>query len=340
MIKITIYPHFILAPGSKQNPYIHDFVAALDNSSETKVVNKACKSTLLSLLLPRNQGNVFIFNWFESIPDSKHWLLHTIIAICLVIWLRIRKKQIIWMLHNKESHATCRKGWKHFMTRFIAKYSTMIITHSKEGIELLKRKYPQAVKKAHFLHHPTKCRILPSAVNSRKQFDLLIWGNISRYKGVIEFLRFMKEQSVTDLKVCIVGKCASQEIQTEIKTLLSDNIYFRGEAIPFDELRPYIEQSEFVLIPYNPESVLSSGTLMDSLSFGAKIIGPDVGSFKDYKSEPLLNVYTFNSFKEIPDIVKTYKNVPASISNYQTFLKEHDWIHFSKELTNLITSQK
>lgn len=340
MIKITIFPYYIIAPGSKQNPYIHDYVSALNNSQEAEVVNKACKSTLLSLLLPQNQGDVFIFNWFESIPDSRHWLLHTIVAICLVKWLKIRGKQVIWMLHNKESHATRRRGWKLFMTRFIARNSDLIITHAKEGIELLKEKYPFAVKKAHFLHHPTKCRISPTETGSGKQYDLLIWGNISLYKGVIEFLRFMKEHPNPHLKVCIVGKCASTDIQKEIERLLTDNIYFKNEAVSFDELRTFIEQAEFVLIPYNPESVLSSGTLMDSLSFGAKVIGPDVGSFKDYKSEPLLDVYTFKSFEDIPGIVDAHKQTPVSISNYRTFLKEHDWTNFAKGLINLITSQK
>ena len=38
---------------------------------------------------------------------------------------------------------------------------------------------------------------------------------------------------------------------------------------------------------------------MDSLSFGAKVIGPAVGSFRDYAAEPLLNVYTFHTFDDI-----------------------------------------
>lgn len=336
MIKVTLFPNFIPAPKDSPNPYIRDYVSTLNASGQAEVVNKACKSTLLSLLKPTNQGDVFIFNWFESIPDAKHWLLHTVVAIVLVLWLKIRRKTIVWMLHNKESHAVKHRYLKAFMGCFIARMATFIVTHSKEGVELVKHKYSFAGEKAYFLHHPTKDRINPDLETIKKEYDLLIWGNISRYKGVIEFLQFLKHHPMSDVKICIAGRCTSRDIQNEIEELLPENVTFRAEALPYSQLGTWIAKSDFVLVPYNPESVLSSGILMDSLSFGAKIIGPAVGSFKDYAEEPLLNVYTFHSFEDIPRIIDENKKKSISLSNYHRFLQENSWPHFVERLIKLI----
>lgn len=76
--------------------------------------------------------------------------------------------------------------------------------------------------------------------------------------------------------------------------------------------------------------------LMDSLSFGAKVIGPEVGSFKDYASNSLLNVYTFKSFDDISGIVQQHKHDEVSLTNYRRFLEENDWTHYAQKLAKLL----
>jgi hypothetical protein len=74
---------------------------------------------------------------------------------------------------------------------------------------------------------------------------------------------------------------------------------------------------------------------MDSLSFGAKIIGPHTGSFKDYSHEPLLHVHTFKEFCDIYPIVNKTKGTPVSLENYQKFLEENNWEAFATSLIHL-----
>jgi glycosyltransferase involved in cell wall biosynthesis len=105
--------------------------------------------------------------------------------------------------------------------------------------------------------------------------------------------------------------------------------------IPFEELKQEIRRSRFVLVPYAAESILSSGILMDSLSFGAKVIGPAVGSFRDYAAEPLLNVYTFHTFDDIQDLVGK-ANEATDIAGYNRFLNAHSWNEFGKKFQNLL----
>lgn len=332
MIRFTIFPN-IKENGS---PYIKDFLEALRLERNINIANEAHKNPLISLLRKKNQGDIFIFNWFESIPDFKYGILQTFIAIFLIISIKFRNQKIIWILHNKRPHANGYRHAKILLGKLIARFSDLIITHATDGIEVVKQNYPYALNKTTFLHHPTKNRL--SCISKPQQtpiYDLLIWGTITKYKGVIEFVKFLHSHPCMKYKVCIIGKCASTDIYKELTKSLPRGVSFIHEKVSFEELGKYISKTRFVLSPYFSESILSSGILMDSLSFGAKIIGPNTGAFKDYANEPRLKVYNFQSFNDIPNIITEHKDEKISIEEYEDFLNEHNWEHFIKEIIKL-----
>lgn len=336
-MKVSVYPNLIISPEQHANPYIKDFINALNALPDVCVVNPPHKNPLLSLFPPRNWGDVFIFNWFENLPEVKHGWLQSLAGICFLPILRLTGRKIVWVLHNKGNHTGRHAKMSRFLRRHIARQASLIITHATEGIKVAEKELPFAVHKTHFLHHPTKDRIsgMPDR-QKEKVYDLLIWGHISKYKGVIDFVRYLVENNIHDIRVCIAGKCASTPLREELEGLLPANVTYVGRSLPFGELGEYIAKSHFVLTPYSPESILSSGALMDSLSFGAKVIGPNVGSFRDYSEEPSLEVYTFNSFEDIPSIIKGHKDKAADKGKYTRFLQTNDWNNFAKTLMELI----
>lgn len=337
MTRFVVFPHLTVRAEQRPNPYIQDYIQALNALPDAQVVNPAHKNPLLSLLPPSRWGDVFIFNWFESIPDFKYGMLQSVIATVFLLFLSVRKKKIVWMLHNKRPHAQGHERMKRFLARLIAHRSSLIITHSEEGIRLVRDEYPYAIGKAHFIDHPTKCRLPEEGRNlsAEKKYDLLIWGTIARYKGVFEFVDFVSKSDLRSLRICIVGG-ASPSVFKELQALATPNVTLINERPSFEELADYLSQAEFVLCPYSPDSVLSSGMLMDSLSFGAKVIGPHVGSFCDYARNSLLNVYTFHSFDEIGNIVNEHRPDIVSADNYRRFLTENNWMHFGQRLSALL----
>ena len=337
MTRFVIFPHLTANAAQRPNPYIADYVQAINSLPDAKVVNPAHKNPLLSILPPSRWGDVYVFNWFESIPDFKYGSLQAVVAALFLLFLHVRKKKIVWMLHNKRPHATGHEHMKRFLARLIARHADLVITHSEEGVKMVADEYPQALDKTHFLHHPTKCRLTHTESDATpKKYDLLIWGTIARYKGVFQFAEYIKGHHTTPLRICIVGG-ASETVYAELERLLTPNVTLIRQRPSFEELAAYIAQSEFVLCPYNPESVLSSGMLMDSLSFGAKVIGPDTGSFRDYAHNPQLRVYTFRLFDAIPDIVHKHSADKASPECYREFLERNTWPHFAQALFTLLT---
>ena len=67
----------------------------------------------------------------------------------------------------------------------------MILTHSEEGITFGEENYPEYAHKIKYLIHPLK-EIIQVKEEKTKKYDLLIWGSIYPYKGVVDFLSFLK----------------------------------------------------------------------------------------------------------------------------------------------------
>lgn len=332
MYTFTVFPNLIV----KGNPYIQDFIDALNRQKGIKVVNPAHKNPLLSILPPKHWGDAFIFNWFESIPDFKYGLLQSVIAIFFLIIIKLSRRKVIWILHNKQPHVQRYGILKRFLAKLIAKNADLIITHAKDGIELVRKKHPYAIDKVHFLHHPTKNRLDYLKHHSpEKTYDVLIWGAIAKYKGVTEFIDYLHKHPEEKMNVCVMGKCASTNLYDELTRTLPPNVTLIHERASFEKLADYISRSHFVLMPYFSRSILSSGILMDSLSFGAKIIGPHTGSFKDYSCEPLVKVHTFKEFSDIYPIVESEREAPISLEKYHQFLEANNWEAFAKSLIHL-----
>ena len=137
----------------------------------------------------------------------------------------------------------------------------------------------------------------------------------------------------------VIAAQAIPQFVEELKAACPPNVTAIHESPSFEQLATYIAQARFVLVPYHTASVLSSGILMDSLSYGAQIIGPRAGSFDDYAVESALHVYTFDSFDDIPALVTTHHDDSIDYETYARFLNEHNWPHFVQRITRLLSDK-
>ncbi len=135
--------------------------------------------------------------------------------------------------------------------------------------------------------------MFPVAEAVEKKFDLLIWGTIHPYKGVIDFLKFAKNKpEIRNIKIAISGICPDPTERKELNELLTNNITYINDFQDIEEIAKLANESRFVLFTYNSESILSSGSLMDSIRMGTSIIGPNKGAFKLKKSKPFTFSFT------------------------------------------------
>ena len=169
----------------------------------------------------------------------------------------------------------------------------------------------------------------PASTAFNASDEVLIWGNILPYKGVLEFVSSPAVRSA-GLKVRIVGRCKDASLAIAIEKAVAQcngsTIIFENRAADFEELATLIRSSRHVLFPYLPGSVSSSGVLMDTLSMGGNPVAPAIGAFADLARENVCQVY--GSEAEMIEILKSDRRInPETL---RSFISRNSWQAYAK----------
>lgn len=332
MSNIFLYPKADKVVGSP-NPYITNFINAL--SKHHKVLNEQAKNKgVLNLFKFLFQSDIFIFNWIENLPEKRYGRLQVILFVFFISCAKILKKKIVWILHNKYSHHRKKDSWIDFMFSFMMKKAGLIITHSDSGVEFVKKNYPEFSSKVKMLVHPTQ-DIIPKTSNVDKVYDVLIWGSIFPYKGILQFLDFVKEnKALSSLKILIVGRCADGDYKQKLINSMTANVTFNDKLYGMDEISNFASQARFTLFTYKPLTVISSGSLMDSIRMGSRIIGPNHGAFRDLKDYGFMK--TYDEFEDIIPIIKNSMDTLPDSKELVAFCEDNSWDSFVQKLNKAL----
>lgn len=327
-----IYP--ISARGVVTNPYIDDFIESMGTYLNFVNKDKPSITGIFDLLKYLFETDYIFLNWIEDIPDRKNGLAQTIFLLILLSTANCLKKRIIWTMHNKISHSYSHLLWKKVIFKTLLKRSDRIITHSCEGVQYVENILRGSRQKIIYLPHPVKNRINKN--NIEKKFDILIWGKICPYKGIVEFLEYLyKNNYQNKYRILVIGIATSKSYFDSLLQYSNQNIIIKDDYLSDAYLQSIISQSRVVLFTYFKSSILSSGALMDSLGFGGKIVGPNVGAFADLAKEGLIR--TFNNFDDIiPILNDELDNEYGSSNKLELFLRDNSWDKYAEKLTKLI----
>ena len=264
-------------------------------------------------------ADLFIINWLESAPFLRFGLVQYCLARLSLLIIKLRKKKIVWVLHNIHPHDGIDKRSARIQEILFAQAS-LVICHSKDAYLYVSKK---ASGKCFFFHHPVKNVKFSTPLSSGKKQDVLIWGSILPYKGVYEFLANPQIQK-SDLRILVVGACKDLKLASQIKTCCSEKIIFENRRADFDELRTMINSSRYILFPYIGDSVSSSGALIDTLILGGTPVGPNVGAFSDLAEMNLC--LTYENFSELKQILQS--DVVLVKNHVDDFLENNSWEKF------------
>lgn len=321
--KIYIFP---LTTNKKPfNSYVVYLAESL--SQHFDIVNKDQKKNIgVFDFIKYSNADIFVLNWPENIYKLKFGYFQFFLFSLVSLILKCFKKKFIWILHNKYPH-TGKDNFAAFAMKFVSLISNLAITHSKSGVSFYEEKFKG--KKVAYLPHP----VYPDAQFEQKPlvYDIIIWGKIAPYKNIHNFLPFVKNSSILNTKkILICGSCDDPAYDAQIRSVLTDNVTFLNKYLSAEELNDYISQSDTILFTYDSESILSSGALIFSLPSYKRIIGPNLGSFADYRELNL--IYTYNTFADIPALLSNPKPNERLLQNYLT---ANTWDGFSKHFLAL-----
>jgi hypothetical protein len=213
--------------------------------------------------------------------------------------------------------------------------SDLVITHAKGGLEYYKQKY----KRQNILYTPhPKYDNIPkyNVPNTIIKYDIIIWGNVEPYKEVDKFLEYaINDPVMCKKKILICGLCRNRDYNIQINQLLTNNITFINRYLKEEELEKLIFSSKIIMFTYSSNSILSSGALVHSLPFKKPIIGPNIGTFKDYDEAGMIK--TYNHFADIATLIeKPYINEELT----EEHLRLNTWENFITKINQNINHKQ
>ena len=285
---------------------------------------RPCLMQGLALLRNSIKADICLLSFVETVPFHKLGFIQYLMAMLSLRVLRLRGRGIVFIFHNPRPH----QGENWMTRRLILRqlvFSDAVISHSKECAALARERLLSLGKDpsvVHYICHPLYDS--GEVKNVRKNDEVLIWGNILPYKGVLEFV---SSKAVRDagLKVRIVGQCEDPVLDSGIRDTIAipsaTGFSYENRAPGFEELSELIPSSRWVVFPYIPGSVSGSGVLMDTVSMGGNPVGPAVGAFLDLNEEGMCAVY--RSEEEMVRILKSDRRVPDA--ERVAFMRRNSW---------------
>ncbi|MDR1706512.1 MAG: hypothetical protein LBR46_00745 [Prevotella sp.] len=298
-------------------------------------------STLFDISKYIFKVDILFFNWIETVPCGFFGFLKFLLYYIYVLIAKLRKMKIIYLVHDKKPHTHKAVKFNNHLSELIIKdiikRSDLLLTHATEGLDIIKSQKPEA--NAFFFNHPFDD--LQISMDDfchkevHKKYDILIWSAIKPYKGIYEFLSYLKDKKMLSLyKIKIVGRIYSNEDKIRLPQIIGDNtnIELEDRSVSYDELPGLINSAKIVLFTYKVETVLSSGVLMDSLMNGATIVGNNCGAFKDLGCEGI--IYSYNDYTQMIEILDDIIVNDKYKDKYMiySFIQKNNWDNFAKEI--------
>jgi beta-1,4-mannosyltransferase len=324
--------------GIKTNEYIDQFVDVLNQRSLVVNYKKRPLPRSLDILKYAFSSDVMLLNWPEDIVHLRWGQAQYLLTVITLFGFKLFGGKIIWICHNKNTHKKGRKFSSNHARRFFTWIADQIIVHSSDA-----RKHFTKEKKVVFLHHPRYQREKQLIESQPQQFDVLIWGNLSPYKGLIEFVREYKQLGHS-YSVKIVGKGENDYGTLLKKEAEGSNISIQDQFLSDNDLQQCFASCKVILLPYLDKDTFSSGALIHSLNSQRIVLGPAIGNFVDINKLGACLVYRDNEelFSTLSRLLSSSEVYNDTLSSLRTginiFYHQNSWEHFVDQLLLTICS--
>jgi glycosyltransferase involved in cell wall biosynthesis len=216
------------------------------------------------------------------------------IICCVLLIARIRRKTIVWSMHNLVSHEQFHRWLERAFLQWLSAQVSISIHMSDTGRLAAYKLYPLLKRRPSvvipLMHFSDSYDNLPSFVEARRQLCLtcdlqviLFLGQIRKYKNVPDLIRTFCALSERDLRLFIVGQPIEATLEDEVRAAASDQrieLYLQTASI--NAVKTYMAAASIVVAPYS--KVLNSGSALLALSHNRPILLPNRGAMAELQS--------------------------------------------------------
>lgn len=210
-------------------------------------------------------------------------------------WCRLCFREWWLTVHNLLPHD--QETWiNRFVFGIVYKLPNKLFVHTQATANALCEAFGVSPKRVQIVEHGID-RFIGSDASSKDRLRLkfslpafgtliLLFGNISRYKGVDLLLDAVERAALpSDAFVLIVGRSSSIVYKAELNGKLASmrkasQTAWRDEYVSDDDIPQLLAAADCMVLPYR--KIDQSGVMFAAKSAGVPVIASDVGSFRAY----------------------------------------------------------
>lgn len=222
---------------------------------------------------------------YDVIHLTGLYMTRNVLAGC-VEWLgyRLLARRFFMTVHNVLPHG--RHGWWYRMLHHVIyRLPHKLVVHTKKMQTDLGDGF--GIPEGRIVVMPHGVDSVPETITvpeSAEALRVLLFGALSRYKGVDLFLSALAYCPDLPMEITLVGESRDAAYAQEIEALIAGlekkhKVYWHREFVPEADVAGYFESSDVVVLPYR--HIDQSGVLFTAFRFGVPVIATDVGAFRE-----------------------------------------------------------
>ncbi|MGO4549195.1 glycosyltransferase family 4 protein [Paenibacillus sp. 2TAB23] len=288
-------------------------------------------------------GDIVHIHWMHHAYQNRNLLLFLVksfIFIITMLYLKVRRVQLVWTIHNLYPHQVAFPALERFMRTLICKFCSKLLVASESIKRKVMREFGVPAGKLFVVKHGHYLGVYKSkGIDCRKAYGIsedadvyLFLGAIKAYKGVEDLIEAFNAMKSRQSYLIIAGK-ADKQMESYLKHVEDkENIKLDLRFIPNEEVADLISAVDVMVMPY--KEITTSGSAILGLSFRKLIVMPDNDFIDEYFKEDMVVRYNPADYNGLENAMKAALNVKKEhkTPQYEEVLRELEWSTIAQKI--------
>lgn len=275
-----------------------------------------------------------IFNWLESLNYEKTFgkqLYQLVINIFKIEILKLYGIKIITTFHNKRNHDSEKVGIDlHFLfMKWLFRRADAIIILSIDSQKYLNDFLPESkwIDKIWYIPHPNYIGAYSPSISevaypNNSKMQILFIGLLKKYKNIELIIECAKKTQNLDVEYVIAGGC-SEDFKRELESLVLKlkNVKLEFGFVSDNVVDRKIREADILVLPYNTESSMNSGTVYLAFSNGRTVICPEISTVKEFNQN---DVYGYRYRNREEHLMKLENTIRLAYNDWKNNRQEFE----------------
>lgn len=247
----------------------------------------------------QRRSRFFLYNWYENI-DSPNATIVLARKIFKIFVLKVVKKRIIWVMHNKIQHNKSNVG-NRIMRWYMAHMSNAIMILCDESMKSVitlgnEKRMRLKTYKVPLINYCSLIGDIPEAQPISGKIRMLSFGRIQPYKCLDVLIEALNNATtINKVELSIVGNAQDSKYLDFLREMAKDNsnVKFISRFVSMDELKVFARDTDLFVVPLDVTSSLNSSAVMMAFSLAKPVICPNIGTTLEYQDISSFS-YTYN----------------------------------------------